>query len=63
MGKFGRDPEFLKEVEVNVGSHIFDKAAVQKLMTQKLSGNAGASEFWRMFALLRWLELFKVNLI
>lgn len=42
---------------------IFDKAAVQNLMTQKLSGNAGASEFWRMFALLRWLELFKVNLI
>lgn len=42
---------------------IFDKAAVQKLMTQKLSGNSGASEFWRMFALLRWLELFKVNLI
>ena len=26
MGKFGRDPEFLKEVEVNVGSFIFNKA-------------------------------------
>ncbi|MEO7176979.1 MAG: DUF3419 family protein, partial [Saprospiraceae bacterium] len=26
MGKFGRDPEFLNEVKVNVGSHIFLKA-------------------------------------
>ena len=29
MGRFGRDPEFLKEVTVNVGSHIFTKAENQ----------------------------------
>lgn len=29
MGKYGRDPEFLKEVEVNVGAHIFKKAENQ----------------------------------
>lgn len=29
MGKYGRDPEFLKEVKVSVGSHIFQKAAKQ----------------------------------
>lgn len=28
MGKYGRDPEFLKEVKVNVGETIFNKAAV-----------------------------------
>jgi S-adenosylmethionine-diacylglycerol 3-amino-3-carboxypropyl transferase len=29
MGKLGRDPEFLKEVKVNVGNHIFQKAERQ----------------------------------
>ncbi|MGB0862907.1 MAG: DUF3419 family protein [Saprospiraceae bacterium] len=29
MGKWGRDPEFLKEVKVNVGHHIFEKAEQQ----------------------------------
>ncbi|HXC03482.1 MAG TPA: DUF3419 family protein, partial [Bacteroidia bacterium] len=29
MGKYGRDPEFLKEVKVNVGTHIFKKAEQQ----------------------------------
>lgn len=28
MGRLGRDPQFLKEVEVNVGKTIFDKAAI-----------------------------------
>jgi len=28
MGKYGRDPEFLKEVTVNVGETIFQKAAI-----------------------------------
>ncbi len=26
MGKYGRDPEFLKEVKVSVGEHVFNKA-------------------------------------
>lgn len=29
MGKYGRDPEFLKEVTINVGDFIFNKAARQ----------------------------------
>ncbi|MFI5150030.1 MAG: DUF3419 family protein [Bacteroidia bacterium] len=29
MGKYGRDPEFLKEVKVAVGTHIFNKAELQ----------------------------------
>jgi S-adenosylmethionine-diacylglycerol 3-amino-3-carboxypropyl transferase len=29
MGKFGRDPEFLKEVKLSVGEYIFQKAATQ----------------------------------
>jgi len=29
MGKFGRDPEFLKEVKVSVSEYIFNKAAKQ----------------------------------
>ncbi len=50
MGKFGRDPEFLKEVEVNVGSHIFEKAAHQLksqaaqdnfILRYNLTGNFG----------------------
>lgn len=37
MGKLGRDPEFLKEVKVNVGSHIFKKAErqLQSVAAQK----------------------------
>lgn len=29
MGKYGRSPEFLKEVEIAVGTHIFKKAEMQ----------------------------------
>ena len=29
MGKYGRSPEFLKEVEITVGTHIFKKAEMQ----------------------------------
>jgi S-adenosylmethionine-diacylglycerol 3-amino-3-carboxypropyl transferase len=38
MGKMGRDPAFLKQVSVNVGGFIFEKAAVQ-LSSQQAQNN------------------------
>ncbi len=41
---------------------VIDRNALEKLMTANLSSNEHLSEFWRVFALLRWLELFDVKL-
>lgn len=42
---------------------IFDPEAIRQLLSQKIGSNSGLSEFWRIFALLRWMELYKVNLV
>ncbi len=42
---------------------VFDKVALRNLFLQKLNKPAEQTEFWRVFALLRWLELFKITLI
>lgn len=38
MGKYGRDPQFLKEVEINVGNFIFNQAA-KELSSLKAQDN------------------------
>ncbi len=42
---------------------IFDHKAVDELFKSDLDSNEHLSEFWRMYSLLRWLEIFKIRLI
>lgn len=39
MGKFGRDPQFLNEVEVNVAAYIFEQAAQELSSTRAQENN------------------------
>ncbi len=42
---------------------FLNREAVQNLMTKSLDSNAHQSEFWRIFALLRWIKLFDVKVV
>lgn len=42
---------------------VFDGAAVRDLLLNSADTNAAQSEFWRIFGLLRWMEIFKVRLV
>jgi asparagine synthase (glutamine-hydrolysing) len=42
---------------------VFDRGAIERLMTDNLGSNENLTEFWRIYALLRWLQLFNVKLI
>ncbi|HKL03507.1 MAG TPA: asparagine synthase (glutamine-hydrolyzing) [Cryomorphaceae bacterium] len=41
---------------------VFDGAAVKNLLQNATDSNAAQSEFWRIFGLLRWMEIFKIKL-
>lgn len=40
-----------------------DASKIQELFLKTITDNSGLSEFWRVFALLRWMELFEVDLV
>jgi len=42
---------------------VFDRQAVLELLENPVDSNSAQSEFWRIYGLLRWLEVFKVELI
>lgn len=40
-----------------------DTGKIQTLFSKSINDNSGLSEFWRIFALLRWMEVFEVDLV
>ena len=40
-----------------------DANKIQELFSKSITNNSGLSEFWRIFALLRWMEVFEVELV
>lgn len=42
---------------------IFDKKRLAGLFSAGVTGNSAQSEFWRIYALIRWMEVFKVELV
>ncbi|MEM9050755.1 MAG: asparagine synthase (glutamine-hydrolyzing) [Bacteroidota bacterium] len=42
---------------------VFDQQAVLDLLENPVDSNSAQSEFWRIYGLLRWLEVFKVELV
>lgn len=42
---------------------LLDKTAVLNLFRKSLNSNSGLTEFWRIYALLRWMEVFDVELV
>ncbi|MCH2213919.1 MAG: asparagine synthase (glutamine-hydrolyzing) [Flavobacteriales bacterium] len=64
--KAWRDELFpeLKEKWKNLElDEVFDQQAMLDLLENPVSSSSAQSEFWRVYGLLRWLELFKVELI
>ncbi len=59
--------ELAEEVLQNVkNSHIpelLNGTAVIDLFSKSLKTNSGLTEFWRIYALLRWMEVFEVELV
>jgi asparagine synthase (glutamine-hydrolysing) len=42
---------------------IFDRKALEAFMASPLQSNEDQTAFWRIFSLLRWLQIFKVKLV
>ena len=40
-----------------------DADKIQELFAKSITDSSGLSEFWRIFALLRWMEVFEVELV
>ncbi len=59
--------ELLDKLNGKIGeseiSEIFDQEALRELFKSDIRSNEHLSEFWRIYALLRWLKLFKVTLV
>src|SRR5690606_39201733 len=40
-----------------------DADKIEELFSKPITDNSGLTEFWRIFALLRWMEVFEVELV
>lgn len=56
-------PALIQKLEGMEIPDIFDRGALQAFMTAPLTTNEEQTAFWRIYALLRWIELFKVRLV
>ena len=52
-----------EKLEAKTISEVFDQKALSQIFTADIRSNEHLSEFWRVYALLRWLDLFKVKLV
>ncbi len=55
--------ELVAKVEAGTIPKELNEQSVNALFKKKLSNNSGLSEFWRVFALLRWMDVFEVELV
>ncbi len=49
-----------KDLELD---EVFDIKSVMGLLNNPVHSNSAQSEFWRIYALIRWLKIYKVNLV
>lgn len=42
---------------------VFDGGMIDDLFSKSITDNSGLSEFWRIYALLRWMAVFEVSLV
>jgi hypothetical protein len=49
-----------KDLELD---EVFDLNSVMDLLNNPVHSNSAQSEFWRIYGLIRWLKIFKVELV
>ena len=42
---------------------VFDSQMIDELFSKSINDNSGLTEFWRIYALLRWMAVFEVSLV
>ncbi|NEN25793.1 asparagine synthase (glutamine-hydrolyzing) [Cryomorpha ignava] len=55
--------EILEKVKNSPISELLDTRAVHDLFSKSLKSNSGLTEYWRIYALLRWMDVFDVELV
>lgn len=55
--------EIMEKVREGRIPELLDGRAVTDLFSKSIKSNSGLTEFWRIFALLRWMEVFEVELV
>ncbi len=59
--------ELAEEIKAKVANsnipNIFDEQMIDELFSKSITDNSGLSEFWRIYALLRWMAVFEVELV
>ncbi len=55
--------ELAEKVSRSQIPNLLNKEAVIELFSKSIHSNSGLTEFWRIYALLRWMEVFEVELV